>query len=429
MAMTKGSTVEVSIDEPGFHGAWYVATVIDEVEASPTKKRGSNKKRNREEIRYLVKYHMLLKEGSVDEPLTEIVNLSSVRPFPPSNLRRDSDGVASEDGGDVDFEVFDVIDAYHREGWWIGVVKKVIGEGERKKYVVLFENPAEEVEFGRLQLRLHADWIGGKWRVRPKKALQMQTPEEELVDRNAKHTSDDAHSGFTTPSKGALTTDIDNLIVNPQLSAQKKCRSRKNTESMSEMVGAVGASVLASRNKIIMNPGEEDSHGKRFKPSAGSMGRTKVKKGRSYAVHQNSPLIEHEMNTTERKRGGPPNSLAKRPISLLEGGREIATDLDEQPLPPLSASSCHHGESLNPATVTSGSTTDYEHDWPFIKRSPAWTAILSLELYQTLPQKPHFSPLKKTKEDHREGEAIALMVTFGNLVQRLSDLQLTDPLT
>ncbi|MFS7909267.1 hypothetical protein Hanom_Chr01g00092641 [Helianthus anomalus] len=77
-----------------------------------------------------------------------------------------------------------------------------------------------------------------------------------------------------------------------------------------------------------------------------------------------------------------------------------------------------HGNS--PSQASAGTTTDYQQDWPFIKRSPIWDTV---EFYS---QKPHFSPLKRTKEESREGLAIGNMVTFGNLVQRLSDLKPND---
>lgn len=71
----------------------------------------------------------------------------------------------------------------------------------------------------------------------------------------------------------------------------------------------------------------------------------------------------------------------------------------------------HHGNSL----------TNYQQDWPFIKRSRLWATI---EFYS---QKPHFAPLKEITEDYREGIAIAHMVTFENIVQKLSDLKSNDP--
>ncbi|KAI3676624.1 hypothetical protein L1987_86236 [Smallanthus sonchifolius] len=155
-AFTKGSIVEVSSDEPGFHGAWYVATLVNQL--NPLKA-SNTKTKNPKQFGYLIQYDTLLKDDSLVEHLTEIVEPSFVRPLPPCNLGRDNG----------DFELYDVVDAYHREGWWIGVVKKVIVEGEMRKYTVLFENPPEEVEFERAQLRLHVDWIDRCWQVPQKK--------------------------------------------------------------------------------------------------------------------------------------------------------------------------------------------------------------------------------------------------------------------
>ncbi|KAI7757958.1 hypothetical protein M8C21_018679, partial [Ambrosia artemisiifolia] len=183
----------------------------------------------------------------------------------------------------------------------------------------------------------------------------------------------------------------------------------------------------------------------------GSKGNTKAKvsvteKRGSDANNQDSPVVEHEMIIAEtceaadgkshpkKKRGRSSTLLAKGPINLQEGEHEITVDLDEQPLSQLAGlkrSSCHRPEQRdeppNQATVTSAGTTDYEQNWPFIKRSPIWATIASLEVYQTPPQRPHFSPLKEIKEDHREGLAIAHMVTFGNQVQMFSEIKLTDP--
>ncbi|KAM0064751.1 putative Agenet-like domain-containing protein [Helianthus debilis subsp. tardiflorus] len=439
--VSKGSTVEVSSNDPGFHGAWYVASLIDQLPPSPTN-----------ELKYLVKYDTLLTDDTPNKPLTEIVSPSCVRPLPPRNLRRnnvkssavvvaESSGGGSGGGG-ADFELYDVVDAYHREGWWIGVVNKVVNGGGLRKYLVSFENPTEEVEFGRGQLRLHVDWVDGRWVVPPKKI-----PEHVLAARNAKRaleSNNDAHPGLETPSNGAQTTDVDDPTVDPLLSSLKKSASKKNTDGSSETVGDVEASVPSRKNKRITSLLEQDSGGKKLQSSAGSKGNTKVKASMterriSDTNNEDSPVVEHEMITTEncetedgkssqkKKRGRQPKLLAK-------GGPEITVDLDEQPLSQLAGlkrSSCfrpdHGDEPPNQATVTSVGTTDYEKNWPFIKRSPIWATIASLEIYQTPPQQPHFSPLKKIKEDHREGLAIAHMVTFGNLVQTLSDIQLTDP--
>jgi len=44
-----------------------------------------------------------------------------------------------------------------------------------------------------------------------------------------------------------------------------------------------------------------------------------------------------------------------------------------------------------------------------------------------MPQNPHFLPLEQYSENCREGMAIGLMVTFGNLVNKLRKLQINDP--
>ncbi|XP_076951626.1 DUF724 domain-containing protein 6-like, partial [Bidens hawaiensis] len=89
----------------------------------------------------------------------------------------------------------------------------------------------------------------------------------------------------------------------------------------------------------------------------------------------------------------------------------------------------HQDEPLSQPTVTNPGPDpdDYQQNWPFTKMSPMWAAISALEFYRTPQQRPHFAPLKKIKADHREGLAIAHVVTFGNLVETLSTLQMTDP--
>ncbi|KAF5769665.1 putative Agenet-like domain-containing protein [Helianthus annuus] len=469
--ITKGSTVEVSSDEPGFHGAWYVAQVLeDKVQPSSSTKKKSSKKLNKP--RYLVKYATLLEEDS-DDPLIETVDLSFVRPLPPSNIRRNNDGIVKEaevvvvegngnsnsnsnSDGDGDFELYDVVDAYHRDGWWQGVVKTVILEGEMRKYVVSFENPYEEYEFEKSKLRLHVDWVDSRWLIPPKK-----TPDEELGDRNA---SDDAQSGFTTPSSGTAITHVDNVAVGSSLLTKKNSRPRTRSETSS----VVDISVTYSRNKRNANLVDDGSRGKRSKSSTGSKGNTKAivpvsETGGCDDINQDSPLVEDVINITQtreaedgkshqkRKRGTKAKLAVNKPIDLLQDEHEFS-DVDEAPLSVwfkgmralslLKRSSCisppdnspnqaivasgASGVGAGAGTTTTTTTADYQQNWPFIKRAPIWVAIESLELYKKPPQKPHFSPLKKTKMDYREGLAIAFMVTYGNLVQSLEDLQLND---
>ena len=69
-----------------------------------------------------------------------------LRPLPP-------------DAGVLEFEVGDVVDADYRDGWWTGVVRKVMG---CDRYRVFFENPPDLIEFEKNQMHFHQDWVNGK---------------------------------------------------------------------------------------------------------------------------------------------------------------------------------------------------------------------------------------------------------------------------
>ncbi|KAK1418916.1 hypothetical protein QVD17_28067 [Tagetes erecta] len=354
MAYTKGSFVEVTSDEPDFHASWYIATFIHQIKPSPISKRApNNKNRNFTKTSYLLKYHTLFVDANCLHPLTEVVNPSFVRPLPPCSIRRNNSThevevkVVGDEGFEIHdvFEIDDVVDAYYLDGWWVGVVKKVIVDGELNKYVVLLENWGREFEFERSMLRFHVDWIGCRWIMPPKK-----TPDKELVDINA---LDDA--------KNNSKRSVDALIT---------------------------------------------YHRKRFKYAAGS--------NASVLDHQDSPHVEHVAVIAQNSEAEDANGHQKR-----KRGRQRKSVVNKR------KASTIWCEGVNQDGVTSGAGTT-QQDWPFIKRSPIWDTIESLKLYQTPFQKPHFSPLKNMKQDTREGLAIGHIVTYVNLVQRLSDLQVND---
>lgn len=84
--------------------------------------------------------------------------------------------------------------------------------------------------------------------------------------------------------------------------------------------------------------------------------------------------------------------------------------------------------------VTESSTIAFEggnepvenQKFPFVKKSPIWNTIESMEVFQIVPQNPHFYPLFQTKEEYREGTAIGMMVTFAGLSEKISMLQFDD---
>ncbi|KAM0004709.1 putative FCP1 domain, HAD superfamily protein [Helianthus debilis subsp. tardiflorus] len=304
--------------------------------------------------------------------------------------------------------------------------------------------------------------------------IDTTAPAAQTLLKTETFTSDDDHSGFTTSCKGALTTDVDNVTAGTALSAKIKSPSPKRSEGniavnrsvtrsmnkrivksvkdvscvgsddihqdsphvehkviVTESNSALDGSVTRSRNKRVVNSVEDNSRGKRFRSSEGSKKNTKV-----FVLALQKPSGVDDGNSCQKRTRRPRKIVVKKPTGVLEDGHGITTDLDEQQ--PLSvwyermrrlSVIKRSDKSRNQTNVitTDGTTSDYQQDWPFIKLCPIWTSIESLVLHPTPPQKPHFSPLKKTNELCREGLAIAHMVTYWNLVQRLSDLKPNDP--
>ncbi|XWS57412.1 hypothetical protein CRYUN_Cryun09bG0172000 [Craigia yunnanensis] len=128
---SEGAHVEVSSDEDGFEGAWFAATIV--------KALGKD--------RYLIQYKSLRTEDDTDF-LKEEFDILHIRPCPPEIVVADQ------------FKKLDEVDALYNDGWWVGVISKVLSDS---KYQVYFRNTEEEMKFDHSELRLHQDWIDGKW--------------------------------------------------------------------------------------------------------------------------------------------------------------------------------------------------------------------------------------------------------------------------
>ncbi|KAK8693757.1 hypothetical protein V6N13_071327 [Hibiscus sabdariffa] len=75
----------------------------------------------------------------------------------------------------------------------------------------------------------------------------------------------------------------------------------------------------------------------------------------------------------------------------------------------------------------SGSPLDEDPSLPFVKKSLLWRTIESMDVFEIVPQKPHFQPLAENREEFREGSAIGIMVTFASLFEKISALRFDDP--
>ncbi|KAK4255597.1 hypothetical protein QN277_008577 [Acacia crassicarpa] len=128
--------VEVSVKEDGFHGSYFEAKVVSQLDNGF----------------YVVKYETLLDDYNESQFLTETVYPKELRPLPPViSVRR--------------FSVNQKVDAFDNDGWWLGVITGKDGPG---RYLVYFASTDQEIAYPVSQIRVHQDWINGKW-VRPKK--------------------------------------------------------------------------------------------------------------------------------------------------------------------------------------------------------------------------------------------------------------------
>lgn len=75
---------------------------------------------------------------------------------------------------------------------------------------------------------------------------------------------------------------------------------------------------------------------------------------------------------------------------------------------------------------TGGIVPGENQSLPFVKNTPLWKTIESMEVFRKMPQKPHFRPLESSKENSREGLAIGFMVNFASVAEKTSSLQFDD---
>lgn len=126
-----GTPVEVSSVEEGFEDSWFLAKVIEYI--------GTDK--------CLVEYEKLKAEDG-KEPLREEVNVLQMRPRPQETVMVNP------------LEKLDKVDALYNDGWWVGVVRKVLA---KSSYLVHFPKTDEVLKFHVSRLRPHQEWIDGKW--------------------------------------------------------------------------------------------------------------------------------------------------------------------------------------------------------------------------------------------------------------------------
>lgn len=140
----EGTMVEVKSDEEGYHGSWFTAVIVGSL--------GEDK--------FLIEYQTLKSEDEA-QPLKEKAEASLLRPCPPNIQRLDR------------FKLFEKVDTWYNDGWWVGLVSRVL---DGLKYAVYFWTTNEELEFGHFSLRPHQEWIRGKWVAEFRKKASFLSP-------------------------------------------------------------------------------------------------------------------------------------------------------------------------------------------------------------------------------------------------------------
>uniref|UniRef100_A0ACD5WB28 Uncharacterized protein n=1 Tax=Avena sativa TaxID=4498 RepID=A0ACD5WB28_AVESA len=137
-----GAELEVRSDDPGFEGSFYEATVTGHLST-----RGGGH-------RYTLAYSTLVDDDG--GPLKETAAAADVRPRPPP-----------EESARREFAICEMVEAFHNDGWWAGVVSAVplavAGDRPRGAYEVTFPTSREKMEFEETALRPHRVFEDGRW--------------------------------------------------------------------------------------------------------------------------------------------------------------------------------------------------------------------------------------------------------------------------
>ncbi|KAF0907408.1 hypothetical protein E2562_017349 [Oryza meyeriana var. granulata] len=138
--LAPGTEVEVRVDAVGFHGSWFEAVVEGFVPA-----RGP-----RTPARYTASYaHLVSEDGAV-----------LVEPFPPSHLRPRPPAATDDDLRAL--APHDIVEAFHKDGWWSGIVLAAAAADD-DVVTVAFPITREVITFPPQLVRPRRDYIDGGW--------------------------------------------------------------------------------------------------------------------------------------------------------------------------------------------------------------------------------------------------------------------------
>lgn len=209
MSLKKGTEVEVTSDDDGFRGVWYLA----KIKQSPKKP---------DEFSVVVEYNELVSEEDETKKLSERVHVSLVRPLAPSGTNDDV------------VEVNDMVDVFHKDGWWVGVVEKVVGKDD---FLVAFDDPPDSMVVKRSDVRLHFDWLNGDW-VKPDKKIKIRDSSRlaMLSDHPGNSKRQNGSAKEQQPGKSCASTEKKDTGMNNEI-VEKVSNAEEVDTSLKELKG------------------------------------------------------------------------------------------------------------------------------------------------------------------------------------------------
>ncbi|XP_031383788.1 DUF724 domain-containing protein 5-like isoform X2 [Punica granatum] len=137
--------------------------------------------------------------------------------------------------------------------------------------------------------------------------------------------------------------------------------------------------------------------------------------------------VIQESELTDRYKGGTPPKFRISITTIGASATEGHSSLDDAEQALVREAETQAEMETPTAKMGIETPLDESDSSPFIKSSPVWKAVESMQVFEKFPQNPHFLPLTDYNKGSRGGLAIGHMVTFANVVDKAFRLKITDP--
>ncbi|RWW03410.1 hypothetical protein GW17_00033428 [Ensete ventricosum] len=464
-AFAVGAEVEVRSDEDGFRGAWYEATVV----------------RQLSQRRFEVVYAFLVEDHDPSQPLREVVQRSHLRPQPPPLPAAD----ASASGGGR-YSLHDLVEAFHNDGWWAGVIFAVLHGPTTTRYLVSFPTSREEVVFEESQMRRQLQWVRGRW-----VSVDEQRAEEPAFSIGAQVEVSRDRENYGAAWFGASVMEVFNSST--ILVEYENLKAENNDELLREIVDAQyirscqpnaaqakdfvlndevevlhhGGWVPGMISKILdgskyiikmlhdeketeyhlpisvsTSSGDDDDVDVTYEPGSTKLSlKRKEVEGQLECLQvcnnmKNMDSLEYSLESpcSSLLVGYPATPMTEINLSvampMVEYSSSVEEHHSESPSLGEIAAVENVGTTLPPNPLLGEHRNEHENGVRKIpvrdEVSPHNSGNRSEHQSKVMPQQPHFRPLEQYSMEFREGMAIGLMISFANLVANIQQIHIDD---